>query len=426
MRYDIIILLIFTSILGTTAQTIAETNLFPSSALHLGKKRLLDHGRRHTSGPAIQLDETGLLHLAWIEAQEKTLNAYYLQSTANQKEFPQPIQVNPPPLPAASLHAVPSLALGTHGDVYLTWASPYPDATDKPFASLLYLSHSRNHGQSFFPPTRVNDDDVVTGHSFDHLDVAPNGTVHISWLDAREGKKNPATYTAQSTDQGRTITKNLKIDDETCVCCRSTVTTGPDGTIYVAWRKILSGQIREAVVSRSMDAGKTFSSSVIVGNDQWVFAGCPHRPASLGVDQKGRLYVVWYTEGPDNTPGVYLAVSDDHGKTFSPRRQLNQSKGTFPDHPHMSVDSSGRVVVIWEEQSPVRKEIVVSLSVNRGDTFSPPQIVNVRKAKHPAVAMNHQGEAMLAWSEQVKFPHWSTVIQPLHLPALPTEAHVIP
>ncbi len=426
MPYYVVILFIFSSILGTTAQTIAETSLLPPSALSLGEKRILQHGGRHTSEPAIQFDEKNTLHLAWIEAHDKSLNTYYLQSASNQKEFPQPVQVNPPSLTTASLHTAPGLEIGSKGEIYLTWTSPYPNAKDKPFASLLYLSHSLNHGQTFLPPVRVNDDDVVTGHSFDHLAVAPNGRIHISWLDAREGKKNPATYTAQSSDHGRTITKNLKIDDETCVCCRSTVTTGSDGTIYIAWRKILTGQIRETVVSRSTDDGKTFSSSVVVGNDQWVFAGCPHRPASLGVDQKGRLYVVWYTEGPDNTPGVYLAISDDHGQTFSPRRQLNRSKGTFPDHPQMTVDSLGRVIVIWEEQSPVRKEIVVSLSVDRGNHFSPPHILNGRKAKHPAVAINNQGEAMLAWSEQVKFPHWSTVIQPLHLPALLTDAHAIP
>lgn len=390
----------------------------PITDVTLEKIHVMNHEGRTTSGPAIQVDEAGHLHLAWIQKDPSGINTYYLQSSKNLENFPAPVQVNPPHLATSSLHAPPALALGPGGEVYLTWTSPHPKAKGNPFASLLQLSRSLDNGHTFLPPVQVNDDAVATGHSFDHLATAPNGAIHIAWLDAREGKRDPATYTAQSTDQGKTVEKNLKIDDHTCVCCRSNVAIAGDGTVYVAWRKIFPGNVREAVVSRSTDGGRTYSPPMIIGHDQWVFAGCPHRPASMGVDAQGRLYVVWYTEGPDDTPGVYIAMSDDQGRTFTPRRRLNISKGTFPDHPQMAVDAHGRVVVIWEEQSPVRKEIVMSLSADRGATFSSPRKLNQRKAKHPAATVNHQGRALVAWSEQVTFPHWSTVIQPIRLPAI--------
>ena len=145
--------------------------------------------------------------------------------------------------------------------------------------------------------------------------------------------------------------------------------SGPDGTLYVAWRKILPGDLRETVVARSTDGGATYSAPVIVGHDRWVFPGCPHRPASVGTDRQGRLYVAWYTEGSDETPSIYLAYSDDKGETFSPKQKLNFSKGTFPDHPQMAVDQEGRVILVWEEQSPVRREVVVSVSLDRGQSF---------------------------------------------------------
>jgi hypothetical protein len=135
----------------------------------------------------------------------------------------------------------------------------------------------------------------------------------------------------------------------------------------------------------------------------------------MGVDQKGRLYVTWYTEGPDDTPGVYLAYSDDQGKTFNPRRLLNISKGTFPDHPQMAVNQEGHLLVTWEEQSPVRREVVFSYSLDRGHTFSTPKKMNEKKSKSPAVALNDNGQGVIAWLEQVAFPGWSTVIQPLSL-----------
>lgn len=395
-----------------------------SSSLHLGKKRILAHSPGKTSGPAIQLDEQSNLHMAWTQETHGQLHINYLQSKLSEIELSNPIHINPSHQLAASLHEPPALALGLQKEVYVLWPTPHPQAAGKPFASVLQLSRSTDGGQTFLPPVRVNDDAEVTGHSFDHLTTDPDGTIHITWIDGREGKKDPATYSARSMDQGSTITKNIKIDDSTCVCCRTSVATSPDGIVYVAWRKIFSGNIRETVVARSKDGGQTFDPAVIVGHDQWVFAGCPHRPASLGVDGQGRVYVSWYTEGADETPGVYFSTSDDQGATFTAKTMLNSSKGTFPDHPQMAVDAKGRILVIWEEQSPVRREVVMRYSLDRGQTFSAPQKLNIKKSHHPAVAINQQGQALLAWQEQIAFPKWSTVLQPVsfeeHAPHLTT------
>ena len=78
---------------------------------------------------------------------------------------------------------------------------------------------------------------------------------------------------------------------------------------------------------------------------------------------------------------IFVAYSDDRGLTFSRKQQLNVAKGTFPDHPQMAVDPSGRVVVVWEEQSPVRREVVVSWSLDRAQTFGSPQKVNEKGAR---------------------------------------------
>ena len=175
------------------------------------------------------------------------------------------------------------------------------------------------------------------------------------------------------------------------------------------------GDIRETVVARSLDGGMTFSEPVIVGNDRWIYPSCPHRPASLGVDGDGRVYVVWYTEGEDETPAVYVAYSDDRGQTFSPKYQLNRSKGTFPDHPQLAVDRRGRVVATWEELSPVRREVVVSYSMDRGHTFSPPHKVNEKKGETPTVAVNTAGQFVLAWKEHA-MPAHRIVLQRMILP----------
>lgn len=391
----------------------AET---PESAATMGPKWMTVHQVKGMVGPSVQIDEQGIISAAWVEEDKEIRTILFASSEQPGGPLGRPISVNQPTEDVYYRQESPALAV--HGDeVFVTWSQTHPKLTpDKPFSGELRLSKSTDGGRTFAPSILVNDDGQVIQHTFDSIQVAPNGTLHMAWIDGREGKKEPGTFVARSTDHGRTIAKNFKIDDDTCVCCRTAVATSADGVVYVAWRKIFDGNIRETVVSRSSDGGETFSPSVVVGHDRWVYPACPHRPASLGVDQSGRLYVVWYTEGADETPAVYVAYSDDRGKSFSSKRQLNRAKGTFPDHPQMAVDPAGRIAVVWEEQSPVRREVVISYSLDRGESFSTPVKLNEKNGQTPTVAVNRQGTVVMGWKEHA-MPAHRLVIQTMQLPS---------
>lgn len=386
-------------------------------AFTLGPKVTADRKVRSVVGPSVRIDDRGRVSLAWVEEEKETRTVLYSRLEKVDGPVGEVVRVNGSGEVPYSRQEAPALAV-SGDDVLMTWAVTHPKVTPgKPFSNDLRLSRSTDGGKTFQPSVLVNDDQQVIGHSFDSIHVAPDGAVHIAWIDGREGKKESGTFATRSTDQGRTVDKNLKVDDNTCVCCRTAMTSGPDGTLYVAWRKILPGDLRETVVARSTDGGATYSAPVIVGHDRWVFPGCPHRPASVGTDRQGRLYVAWYTEGSDETPSIYLAYSDDKGETFSPKQKLNFSKGTFPDHPQMAVDQEGRVILVWEEQSPVRREVVVSVSLDRGQSFSLPQKINDKKGQTPSVSVNAQGLAVLAWMEHA-MPAHRLVVQTLQLPGM--------
>jgi hypothetical protein len=390
---------------------------YPDSTPTFGAKHMTVHNVKGVVGPSVQIDDQGIISAAWVEEDNDARTILFARSSTPGGPFGTPVSVNRPD--ESPYYRQESPALIVRGqDVFVTWSKTHPRMTpDKPFSGELRLSRSTDGGRSFGPSTLVNDDDQVIQHTFDAMQAAPDGVLHFAWIDGREGKKEPGTFVARSTDQGRTITKNFKVDDNTCVCCRTSIATSADGLVYVAWRKIFDGNVRETVVSRSTDGGQTFSAPVVVGNDRWVYQACPHRPGSLGVDRLGRLFVVWYTEGADETPAIYLAYSDDHGMTFSEKKQLNRSKGTFPDHPQMAVDPQGRVIVIWEEQSPVRREIVVSHSLDRGQSFSQPRKLNEKHGQTPTIAVNHQGTVVMGWKEHA-MPAHRLVVQTMQLPAV--------
>lgn len=392
----------------------AEHPSHPAEGVRFESKVNLDITAQSLAGPSIQIDEHDITHVAWMEEDSHGRTLRYARTPPSEGSPSSPIPVNLPGEVPYWRQEAPALAV-QDDRVYLVWAKMSPQTSpDKPFANELRLSRSVDGGRTFLPSGLINDDGEPVNHSFDSIRVDREGAIHVAWIDGRGGKKASGTYISRSMDHGLTFDKNKKIDDDTCVCCRTSVAIAPDGTLYVAWRKMF-GDIRETVVARSHDGGMTFSEPVIVGHDNWNYPGCPHRPASVGVDGDGRLYVVWYTEGEDESPAIYVAHSDDRGQTFSPKQRLNRSKGTFPDHPQLAVDPLGRMVAIWEELSPVRREVVVSYSIDRGQTFSPPHKVNEKKGETPAVAVNAAGQFVVAWKEHA-MPKHRIVLQRVTLP----------
>ncbi len=397
------------------ASPFERTQAEPGLPYELGQKFVTDHKVKSLVGPSVKIDEQGFVSLAWMEEEKDVRSVLYARSTSPGGPMGSPVPINRPDDVPYWRQEAPALAL--EGDeIYVTWGLTHPKLTpQQPLATELRLSRSTDGGRSFQPSVLVNDDPGVIQHTFDAVHRDREGRLHLSWIDGRDGKKEPGTYVARSLDRGRTVTKNLKVDEGTCVCCRTAVTSGPDGMVYVAWRKIYDGNVRETVVARSTDHGETFEAPVIVGQDHWVFPACPHRPASMGVDREGRLYVVWYTEGTDEIPAVYMAFSDDRGRTFSTKRKLNRAANTFPDHPQIAVDPQGRLVVVWEEQAPVKRDVVMSVSIDRGATFTAPQKVNEKKSQTPVVAVNAEGLFALAWMEH-GMPGHKIVTQTLRMP----------
>lgn len=381
------------------AVPLATAQAEPPLPYEFGPKFVTEHKVKSLVGPSIQVGEQGDIALAWMEEDKDVRSVLFARSAAQNGPMGSPVLVNRPEEVPYWRQEAPALA--AQGDeVFVAWGLMHPKATPQhPLATELRLSRSYDGGNTFQPSVLVNDDPGVIQHTFDALHRDADGRLHLSWIDGREGKKEPGTYVARSLDRGETVTKNFKVDEGTCVCCRTAITSGPEGMVYVAWRKIFEGNVRETVVARSTDNGSTFEPPIVVGHDRWVFPACPHRPASMGVDRQGRLYVVWYTEGTDEIPSVYLAYSDDRGRTFSEKRKLNHAKNTFPDHPQIAVDPEGRVVVVWEEQAPVKRDVVVSVSTDRGETFTTPYKLNEKKSQTPVVAVNAQGLFALAWME---------------------------
>ena len=378
----------------------------------LGSKHILLETPTQISPPAIQF--TGQdIHVAWFEKNgAANQNQVKLVRMAATGETTPAVIANGDGQRPAAIHQAPGLAAGQDGSVYLTWSAPPASANAGMFASDLLLARSKDGGATFLKPTVVNDDGKAISHSFEDVLVGATENIYVSWLDGRaKDRSGAAALFACSQDQGKSVGANVVIDGMACPCCRPTVATAPDGNVWVAWRKTFEGNVRDIVVAYSSDQGRHFSAPILVSRDGWVFDACPHRGPSLAFDRKGRLYVAWYTEGMDEQPRIFIAASDDQGRTFSDPLPLHASPTSLPDHLSMAVHPDGLVIVVWEEVTGVRKRVVMRTSVDRGMSFGPRQVLSdSSKAENPTAAVHSDGTAAIGWTEH-QFPNNKIVMQ---------------
>ena len=95
------------------------------------------------------------------------------------------------------------------GQLYLTWSDKGVRDAD------ILFSTSKDHGQTWSKPMRVNDDPIGNGaNQFQpQMAVAPDGVVIISFFDTRNDPRHLLidVYLAQSVDRGTSFLKNLRI-----------------------------------------------------------------------------------------------------------------------------------------------------------------------------------------------------------------------
>ncbi len=365
--------------------------------ISFGSQLSINHTDKRVSNASAIIDDEGRIYIGWVKEEGNKNNIYIASSSDNGKTFSEKVRVNVDADMPSGINHAPTMALGTKGELYVAWTV---SRTDGEFSSNIKFSRSLDKGRSFETAIVVNDDNLPVSHGFESMTVAPDGSIYIAWLDGREKKEGvSSTFIARSADNGKTFEKNIRVDGNSCPCCKTAVTVSHDGTVYVSWRKVFKGDIREIVLSKSTDKGRSFSESVVVGNDKWVIAGCPHRGPSMSTDKDGVLYVVWYTEGETGSPAIYIADSKDGGMSFT-KKLIPFSNGTFPDHPVMTLNGDGKPIIAWEETTPVLSRLIFQQMDEK------PKQMNqgVRRSHDPVLSINKRGDILIVWSqEEIRF-----------------------
>lgn len=182
-----------------------------------------------------------------------------------------------------------------------------------------------------------------------------------------------------------------------CFCCRTAVVTrGAD--VFVAWRHLFPGAVRDIAVSRSTDRGATFQPLVRVSADNWEIDACPDDGPAMTGDASGTLRITWPTlvKDPDGRRmAIFEATSTDGGVTFSPRARLDAAN-SGPAHPRVATTTSGRSAVVWDELSSGVRRVMVHYST-QGSAPVPPSDGTI--ASYPSIEASGEG-FVVAWTDR--------------------------
>jgi len=384
------------------------------------------------TAPMFAISPNGKQAVAWVSAPNGGTDGRLYVSVAG--AAPTELRDTLGPVEAHG-EAPPKLAYAPDGGLFAVYTVGKVVPGERFPRSALRVVSSRDDGKTWSVPVTVTDGAIFGSHSFHALHVADDGTVYVSWLGksdadtsaqsmaamsemsgmshsmhdtpAMQGMagmhgahESSAAWISRSTDGGKTWTPRVRVDmGEACPCCRTALATSKDGTLFMAWRHVYPGSIRDIVVARSSDHGATWSEPIRVHADNWNFDACPHAGPAIAVDDNNTLHVTWWT-GKEGAAGVFYARSTDGGKTFSEASALGAAKFSRPAHVQMALASNNRVVVAWDDGTRQIPQVMVRVSNDGGLHFADAMPISAagRAASFPVLAV-HNDSVAIAWSE---------------------------
>ena len=375
------------------------------------------------ANPTVAMNSAGLAYVSYTSRAGGQVDAYLVRISWD-GDVGDPVRVNHVPGEVAIHNQAPAqVVAGPDGTIYVAWVRQTQVEGRRFPASEVRLARSLDGGATFDDAVTVAEGvDFPTSRHFHNVAVGLDGTIYVSWLDSEARDRSaingaainssavgatashfhehahggseadlPGTQlkVARSTDRGATFEPAVVVANRTCQCCRTALTAGEDGTIYVAWRHIFGANTRDMAVASSTDGGRTFSPPVRVHSDGWHIEACPHSGPSLVVDAAARLHVAWYT-GAEGREGLYYTISGDAGRTFEAAIPLRSGLPVT----QARLAAAGRSAIAAYDD-PRRSEIAL-LDLSRADAISEAFTVAGSAAALDAA----DGRAALAWKDE--------------------------
>ena len=341
---------------------------------------------------------------AWAATGAEGTDIYAAVSADGGRTFGRPVRVNDLAGDASANGEQPPRILLQGTSVEVLWVSKRAGVAG------IRSAASTDGGMTFAPARSITPSGLTGARGWESAALGPGGIVHAVWLDGRNAAPmdhtQPAAaghhhaamrqdiYHAMWTGAGEPV--EVPVASNVCFCCKTAVVVrGTD--VFVAWRHLFPGGVRDIAVARSSDGGRTFHDPVRVSEDNWKIDACPDDGPAMTVDESGGLQVTWPTLLQETgTPrmAIFASTSHDGGATFSARARVDGGTAG-PAHPRIATTAAGRSAIVWDELAEGQRQVLFRpLGSGAARTLS-----TGRVGSYPSIAALADGY-VVAWTDQ--------------------------
>jgi hypothetical protein len=391
---------------------------------------------RSNATPSIAADGS-VVAMAWgASTSAGDVGVYTTVSRDEGRTFGRPVRVNDADGDARLNGEQPPRVAVRGATITVVWTAKGASGTR------IVQSRSEDGGRSFAKAAPLPGGDAAGNRGWENAVADRHGRVYTVWLDHRELAQQDGTVAATHHDHDAkaapSATPDQKLDGVAmaqrsklyltsvdgvvaprpltggvCYCCKTAIAADGDGSVYVAWRHVYPGNIRDIAFTASRDEGKTFAPPLRVSEDKWVLEGCPDDGPAMAVDEQHRIHIVWPTlitekmtddaenglkDSSEPTIALFYAVSTD-GRRFTPRKRI-PTEG-MPHHPQIAIGADGSLTIAWDEGENGKRRAAVARTTTDAAAVSPMRREVIGEAAvYPVVAATSDA-TILAWTSGV-------------------------
>ena len=348
------------------------------------------------STPSATFDSKGTLWVAFIQDEF----VYVSHSNDLGKTYSNPVAVNS--IPENAEHNGenrPKIIVDELGTIFVSWTLK----TSIRFTGEIRFSRSTDNGKSFETPRTINDDNLFTGHRFESLFLSESGHLYLTWIDKRdleakleqgEDYIGAAVYYAVSDDKGASFSKNYRVANNSCECCRIAIAPKGPKNIAILWRQVFGEDVRDHAIAELTPTGETLGTNR-ASFDEWHINACPHHGPTMALSSlSGDYHMSWFTNG-DVNQGIYYARYSFDKQKSNALFQVDGQPGA--GHPYLA-EFDQKLYLVWKGFNGKETLLNLITSSDDGTTWSSPTTI-LRTGKgsdHPLLIKNTES-LYLSW-----------------------------
>jgi hypothetical protein len=304
--------------------------------------------------PQAAVDASGKVHLVYLAGEDGKNDVFYTTSTDAGKTWATALRVNSNPGSAIATGTVRGahLAVGRNGRAHVAWmGSQSAEPRGPGGATPMLYARLNDRGDTFEPQWNV----IRVAPGLDgggSIAADDKGNVVIAWhapVPGKKGEENRTVWVTSSPDDGQTFTPERRLSDDptgACGCCGMRVTLDRNGDLLALYRAANPTTRDVYLLHGGRGADNTFRATRV---HEWKVKTCPMSTMTFAAGAQRGTVAAWETAGQ-----VYFASWDSDARTLA-GPTAPPGKGVTRKHPSVAVNKDGQTLLAWAEGTGWRK-----------------------------------------------------------------------